>query len=169
MCGARRLLLALLLAGPAACSPGTSPHAAASQLAAGATHRAASRSEEGAWGRAVRAGSQAAAAGPRRGGSALPRRRRAPRAARPARRLPPGAGGLRDLGAAALSHLSRGSRWAGDELSALPFVGRGGPVGRDRAPSGDGRSAVEIATPPVHRGQVNFECGAWEGFPWAAF
>ncbi|XP_072727827.1 tectonic-3 isoform X2 [Ciconia boyciana] len=124
MCAARGLLLALLLARLAACSPGAPPRAAAAELAAGATHRAAPRSEEAASrrapaARAVRAGAQIAAAGPRRGGPAPPLRRRAPRAARaaprrpagggfPARHLPPGACGLR--GAADSSRLSGGSR-----------------------------------------------------------
>ncbi|XP_075360362.1 tectonic-3 isoform X2 [Mycteria americana] len=124
MCAARGLLLALLLARLAACSPGAPPRAAAAELAAGATHGAAPRSEEAASrrapaARAVRAGAQIAAAGPRRGGPAPPLRRRAPRAARaaphrpagggfPARQLPPGACGLR--GAADSSRLSGGSR-----------------------------------------------------------
>ncbi|XP_076195404.1 tectonic-3 isoform X3 [Aptenodytes patagonicus] len=126
MRGARGLLLALLLARLAAASPGTPPGAAAAELAAGATHRAAPRSEEAASrrapaARAVRAGAQIAAAGPRRGGPAPPLRRRAPRTARaarhrpagggfPARHLPPGACGLRDPGAAESSRLSGGSR-----------------------------------------------------------
>ncbi|KAM7102240.1 tectonic-3 isoform 2-T2 [Ciconia maguari] len=124
MCAARGLLLALLLARLAACSPGAPPRAAAAELAAGATHRAAPRSEEAASrrapaARAVRAGAQIAAAGPRRGGPAAPLRRRGPRAARaaphrpagggfPARHSPPGACGLR--GAADSSRLSGGSR-----------------------------------------------------------
>ncbi|XP_075011429.1 tectonic-3 isoform X1 [Calonectris borealis] len=115
MCGAPGLLLALLLARLAACSPGTPPGAAAAELAAGATHRAAPRIEEAASrrapaARAVRAGAQIAAAGPRRGGPAPPLRRRAPRAARAARHSPPGACGLRDPDAADSSRLSGGSR-----------------------------------------------------------
>ncbi|KAM9284932.1 tectonic-3 [Morus bassanus] len=124
MRGARGLLLALLLARLAACGPGTPPGATAGQLAAGATHRAALRSEEAASrrARAVRAGAPVSAAGPRRGGPAPPLRRRAPRAARaarrrpaaaggfPARPSPPGACGLRDPGAADSSRRPGGSR-----------------------------------------------------------
>ncbi|XP_052656001.1 tectonic-3 isoform X1 [Harpia harpyja] len=125
MCGARGLLLALLLARLAAWSPGTPPGAATAELAAGAARRAAPRSEEAALRRApaVPAGAWAAAAagGPRRGRPAPPLRRRAPRAARAARRRPPaggftaqrsppGACGLRDPGAACSSRLSGGSR-----------------------------------------------------------
>ncbi|XP_054688473.1 tectonic-3 isoform X2 [Grus americana] len=119
MCGAPGLLLALLLARLAAGSPGTPPGAAA-ELAAGAAHRAAPRSEEAASrrapaARAGRAGTQPSAAGPRRGAPAPPLRRRAPRAAAaafPARRLPPVACGLRDPGAADSSRLSGGCRGA---------------------------------------------------------
>ncbi|KAM6066764.1 tectonic-3 isoform 2-T2 [Chlamydotis macqueenii] len=126
MCGARGLLLALQLARLAAPGPGAPPGAAAAELAAGAAHRASPRSEEAASrrapaARAVWAGAQISAAGPRRSGPAPPLRRRGPRAARaaphrpaagsfPARRLAPGACGLRDAGAADSSRLSGRSR-----------------------------------------------------------
>ncbi|KAM6204012.1 tectonic-3 isoform 2-T2 [Sarcoramphus papa] len=117
MCGARGLLLALLLARLAPRSPGTPPGAAAAELAAGAARRAAPRSEQAASRRApaARPGSQIAAAGPRRAEPPPPPRRRAPRhrpaaGGFPARHLPPGARGLRGPGAAGPSRLSGGSR-----------------------------------------------------------
>ncbi|KAM6330268.1 tectonic-3 isoform 2-T2 [Podargus strigoides] len=120
MRGARGLLLALLLARLASRSPGTPPGAVAAELAAARSEEAAPRRVPAA--RAGRAGTQASAAGPRRGDPAAALLRRPPRAACaaryrpaaggfPARHLPPGARGLRDRGAAAdssrLSGLSR--------------------------------------------------------------
>ncbi|XP_064320537.1 tectonic-3 isoform X1 [Phalacrocorax carbo] len=112
MCGFRGLLLSLLLARLAACSPGTPAGATAAALASGAAQRAAPRSEEAASrrARAARAGAPVSAARPRRGGPAPPLRRRRAAGDSPAHRSPPGACGLRDRGAAASSRLSGGSR-----------------------------------------------------------
>ncbi|XP_055654940.1 tectonic-3 isoform X2 [Falco peregrinus] len=86
MCGARGLLLALLLTRLAAWSLGTPP--AAADPAAGATHRAT----------------------PRSGPAPPPRRHRSAAGGFPARLLPPGARRLRDPVAAAPSRRSGGSR-----------------------------------------------------------
>ncbi|KAM6093127.1 LOW QUALITY PROTEIN: uncharacterized protein LJ206_005921 [Theristicus caerulescens] len=111
MRGARGLLLALLLARAGRPAPGSPPGA---ELAAGAAHRAAPRSEEAASRRApaVRAGAQSSAAGPRPR-PAPPLRRRAPRAARAPRHPPacrPPRAACAGPGAAGSSRLPGGFR-----------------------------------------------------------